>query len=231
MPEVHSPKAGRGCFGKLLLLGLFGIAIGFCTVVFFILWPQDLTDLGGYGPGPQKIPQRDLNVVMQNAIDRSFAITLTEAEINNWLARTLILKQKGLLDENSSLKRVWIRLEEGRAEVIMERQVFGMPLTVSMYLQPERMEGPSGTTTEVALHGGAYHPDIPRPPRGGRFGNLVVPQGFLLLVMPSYEKLAAIFPAEIHQALSEMARVKIQKGSVVLDPREPLSSPGLPQTF
>ena len=69
-------------------------------------------------------------------------------------------------------------------------------------------------------------------PRGGRFGKLVVPQGFLLLVMPAYEKLVPLFREEIHLGFEEMARIKIEKNRLVLDPREPSGDPsGLPQTF
>jgi hypothetical protein len=231
MSNPNTPKAGRGCLAKIFFISLFFLGVGLGSIVFFIVQPQDLSDLGGYGPQAQKIPERDLKVVLQNSIERKFPVTLTEADINNWLARTLVLKQGGLLADSTTLKRIWVRMEEGRAEVIMERLVLGMPLTVSMYLQFERTENAGGTSTEVALHGGQYHPDLPKPPRGGRFGKLVIPQGFLHLVMPSYEKLAALFPEEIRLALSEMSRIKIQKGSLLLDPREPIGSQGVPQPF
>ena len=39
-------------------------------------------------------------------------------------------------------------------------------------------------------------------------GQLVVPQGFLLLVMPAYQKIPGLFPAEINLAFEEMARIK-----------------------
>jgi hypothetical protein len=156
---------------------------------------------------------------------------LSEAKINQWLGRTLATKQGGFLGEKITLNRVWVRLEDGRAEVIMDRSFSGHRFTVSMYLQVDRMEGPNGAVTEVKLHGGPYHPDVPNPPRGGRFGKLVVPQGFLLLVMPAYEKLVAAFPDELKLGFSEMARIRIEKGKLILDPREPLGVEGMPQTF
>ena len=76
----------------------------------------------------------------------------------------------------------------------MERKIMGRPFTVSMFLRVEQLQGSKGVKTEVHLHGGAYHESLPKPPRGGRFGKLVVPQGFLLLVMPAYEKLARLVP-------------------------------------
>ncbi len=60
----------------------------------------------------------------------------------------------------------------------------------------------------------------------------MVPQGFLLLVMPAYENLAALFREELHLAFEEMARIKIERHRLVLDPREPPDDPsGLPRDF
>ncbi|MES2439643.1 MAG: hypothetical protein V4584_11275 [Verrucomicrobiota bacterium] len=231
MSEPKTHKSGGGCFSKLLFLILLVATAGLGSAVFFAVQPQDLTDLGGYGTAAKKLPERDMKTVLKSAIDRGYAVTLSETELNQWLARTVGTKQGGLLGDQISLERVWVRLEEGRAEVILERKLLGRPFTVSMYLQVERMEGMKGTTTEVQLHGGPYHKDFPNPPRGGRFGKLVVPQGFLLLVMPAYQKLAALFPDEIRMGFSEMARIRIEKGNLVLDPREPLGSQGMPMTF
>lgn len=213
------------------MLILLAAAGGLIAAVFYATQPQDLTGIGGYGPNAKLIPERDMKVVLRNAIDRGYAVTLSEAEVNQWLSRTLATKQAGLLADQVSLHRVWVRFEEGQAEVIMERHFMGKPFTVSMFLQVSRMESLKGTTTEVELHGGPYHPDFPNPPRGGRFGKLTIPQGFLILVMPAYQKLAAIFPDEISMAFSEMSRIKIEKGNIVLDPREPLGAGGMPLTF
>jgi hypothetical protein len=168
---------------------------------------------------------------LKNAIDRGFPVTLQQAEINQWLARTLVTTQGGLLAEKVTFDRVWVRLEEGIAEVIMERQFLGKPFTVSMYLQIERLESPQGVFTEIHPHGGPYHPDFPHPPKGGRFGKLVVPQGFIHLVLPAFQKLAEQFPDEIELGLREMSRITLEDGRIVLDPREPLGQQGMPQTF
>lgn len=229
MAEPTSSKSGGGCFSKLLFLILLLAAGGFATAVYFVSRPQDLSDLSTATAKP--LPQRDMKAVLKNAIDRGYAVTLSEAEINQWLARTLTVKQGGLLAEKTTLDRVWVRFQEGRAEVIMARTVMGHPFTVSMFLQVERMEGPQGTYTEVRPHGGPFHPDVPNPPQGGRFGQLVVPQGFLLLVMPAYQKLAALFPEEIELAFKEMSRIRIEEGRMILDPREPLGHQGMPGTF
>ena len=232
MAEPSTPKSGGGCLGKLAFLILLASACGLGAAVFFITQPQDLSDVGGSGPMAKSSPPRDMAVVLKNAIDRGYPVTLTETEINQWLGRTLTVKQGGLLAGQVSLERVLVRLEEGHAEVIMERKLMGMPFTTSMFLRVEQLQGAKGVITEVHLDGGPYHESIPRPPRGGRFGKLVVPQGFLLLVRPAYEKLVPLFPEEIRLGFEEMARIKIQKDRLVLDPRDPANDvSGLPSTF
>lgn len=232
MADPTNPKSSGGCLGKLLVLILLAGAIGLGTAVFFIVQPQDLTDIGGYGPAAKPGVAREMKVVLKNSIDRGYPVTLTETEINQWLGRTLKTKQGGPLGGEIQLERLWVRLENGYAEIIMERKLMGRPFTVSMFVTIEQMQGPKGLITEVQLHGGPYHPSIPRPPKGGRFGQLVVPQGFLLLVMPAYQKLPGLFPEEINLAFEEMARIKFEENRLVLDPREPgLDVSGLPSTF
>ncbi|MEY4570061.1 MAG: hypothetical protein RLZZ398_1500 [Verrucomicrobiota bacterium] len=232
MAEPKKSKSGGGCLSKLLFLILLVPCIGLGAAVFYAVQPQDLTDLGGYGPAVAKPEgQREMKAVLKNAINRSYPLTLSETEINQWLARTLVAEQGGFLKGKITLKRVWVRLEDGRAEVVMERDFLGKPFTVSMYLQVARMESPKGTITEIERHGGPYHKDFPNPPQGGRFGKLVVPQGFLLLIMPAYEKLAAAFPEEIELAFREMARITIENDRLVLDPRQPMGQRGMPKIF
>jgi len=232
MAEPTKPKSGGGCFSTLILLVFLAVAIGLGSALFFITQPQDLSNLGGYGPAAKTAPVKDVKAILKNSLDRGHPVTLTEADLNIWLDRTLTRKQGGLLGSQVSLERIWVRLEEGFAEVIMERKIMNQPFTVSMFVKVEKLEGPKGLVTEVKLDGGPYQADLPKPPRGGRFGRLVVPQGFLILIMPAYEKLAALFPEEKTLGIEEMARIKIEKGKMILNPRAPAEADSLlPKTF
>lgn len=232
MAESSKPKSGSGCLGKLAVLILLASAGGLAAAAYFMAQPQDLSDIGGRNPTVKATSARDLEVVLQSSIDRGFALTLTETEINQWLGRSLSVKQGGLLADYVTLEGVWVRLLDGHAEVVMERKIMGHPFTVSMFLTITQMQGGKDFTTDIQLHGGPYHENITHPPRGGRFGQLVVPQGFLHLVMPAYTKIPDLFPNEIYLALQKMARIRIEKNRLVLDPREPSTDPmGLPETF
>lgn len=118
---------------------------------------------------------------------------------------------------------VRVRLEDGYAEVIMERSIMDYPQTLSMYLKIDQYIDVQGRTKGAAVLGGEqYFPDVPRIDRlirGGRFGQLEVPQGFLLLVQPAFAKLAAVYQQELHLGFEEMSRITFTKGKLVLDPR------------
>jgi hypothetical protein len=107
----------------------------------------------------------------------------------------------------------------------------GRPLTLSMFVRVEQTIGMKGeTSTSILRDGGPFLPEIPRLAmlvKGGRFGRLVVPQGFLLLVLPSFGKLADLYQAELEQGFEEMSRISIADGKLVLDPR-PDGGAGLP---
>lgn len=216
-------KSKGGCFGKLvLLLVLLGL-VGLGAALYYVPQAQDLSDISGYAPGDAvgASPPRDIEEVLRKSVEGGYAVTLSEGELNAWLLRELSLKQEGHLAEWVDLKRVWVRLREDVAEVIIEREIEGYPFTVSMFLQVEQTESSKGIATRVHLHGGGFHDVLPRPTKGGRIGKLMVPQGFLLLLMPSFQKLATVFETEIELGFEQMARIKIEDKRLVLDPTAP----------
>ncbi len=235
-PAESVPQPAGLILGKYVVTLLLVAAVGFGAALVGIAMPQDLSDIGGYGPVLRGTPARDLKPVLANSLERGYPVTLSEAEINQWLGRTLIAKQGGLLAKQVSLDRVLVRLEDDYAEVVMLRRILGRAFTVSMFLKIEQSEGLKGVQTEVQLHGGPYVGNVTLPPRGGRFGRLVVPQGFLLLVMPAYEDLAELFAEEIRLGFQEMARIQIEDGRLLLNPRAPSENltthpATLPQSF
>jgi hypothetical protein len=139
----------------------------------------------------------------------------SQEEINRWLEIKLATTSP---TQPTAANRTVVRLLDGYAEVVMYRQAIGMPFTVSMFLSIERR--PDGTK-QVHRHGGPYASWLPRPLRGGRFGRLAVPQGFLLLAMPVFSRLAQTLRDDIGLAFEDMSVIRIEPGRLVLDPLEP----------
>lgn len=226
--EEAKPVKKGGCMGKLFGLLVLAVIGGLGAALYYISLPQDLSDIGGYIPatGTAASPPRDIEAVLRKSIEGDYSVTLSETELNNWLARELKAKQGGELAKWVSLKRVWVRLRGGVAEIIIERDVAGYPLTTSMFLQVEQNETAKGISTQIHLHGGGFHADVPVPTRGGRFGQLTVPQGFLIMVMPDFQKIADLFKTEIDLGFTQMARIKIEDKRLVLDPKQPTRKAG-----
>lgn len=230
MSEESKPRS-PGCLSRLFSLFLFLAAVGLFVALFYVTQPQDLSDIKGYGVS-SSTPPRDLTLALRNAQDRGYPLTITEGDLNTWLSHTLATKQTGLLESQVKFKGVAIRLEKDRAEVILERTIFGRPFTSSMYLRIEKMETTSGRETLVHRDGGEYIKDLPKLKKGGRLGQLVVPQGVLVLLLPSFGELKSQFSDEIELAIEQMARVTIEDEKLVLDPREPGEDDSiLPGTF
>lgn len=226
MAEEKQEEKPRGsCLGKLISLITFGGVLGLGAAVFFMAQPQDLSDIKGVGSTTTLSggKARDLREVLKNSVSRGYPLTLTEEEINLYLKQTLAAKQGGGLDKMVKIEGLRVRLEEERAEIIIERTIMGRPMTVSMYVRViQELDVQGRTKTSVLRDGGAFFPDLPRLEKlvkGGRFGKLVVPQGFLLLVLKPYEELAKIYESELQQAFEEMSRISIAKGKLVLDPQ------------
>ncbi len=211
--------AKAGCFSRLISLFVFVLLIGAGVCIYLAAQPQDLTALKRAAADSAPASKREMKDVLKNAVDRGYPVPLSEAQINAWLSRTVSGRQTGAPQLKASFKNVWVKLEDGLAEIIMERDVMGYALTTSMFLQIEKRESAEGMRTEIMLDGGAFHPSFPKPPRGGRIGQLVVPQGFLLLTMPAYEKLATLLTTEIDLGFREMSAIKFEKGKLTLDPR------------
>ena len=216
-----TPTAPRGSLSRVLVVVLVIFAAGLGGAVYFIAQPQDLSDLRSDSPESGPALPVDVKSLLQNALDHSYPVKFTQSEINRWLRSTLETKQGGRLADHVSMDGVWVRLEDGRAEVVLERKVMGHPFTVSMYLQVEQSESEDGPTSHVQFHGGEFHPYLPYPKCGGRFGRLAVPQGFLHLVLPAFKSLAAVFPEELRLGFSEIPRVKFADDTLTFDPRGP----------
>jgi len=188
----------------LLCLALL-TGLGFCIYYNFI--PQDLTDIDGYEEEDRLPLTMDLSGAIERAAKNRQAIELSERQVNTWLAKNLKAKQEGLFADYVDLKGVWVRFEEdegGRCEIIIERDIQGHLHTASMYVRIERKKKENGSyTTFIRKDGGHILGFIPA---GGRFGQVRMPQGFLLFVTKSFETLSDLFAKELEWMEQDITR-------------------------
>lgn len=216
--DLNGKRTGSGIFYKFGVVFVVATICGLLFSVFLLFQPQSLDGIGGTTSASGG---RDVSAVLRESQQRQVPVTLTEAEINQWLARTLEVRQGGRFEDSVTFKRVVVRITDGLAEVVMEREIRGRPFTVSMFLTIDQVRDGNSLRTELNLHGGGYAPWLPSPPRGGRFGRLPVPQGFLRMVIPSFESLAETLSDELDNGFKKMIYIRFEDKRVELDPRIP----------
>lgn len=212
--EAPLPEKKKGVIMRnLLLLALLALAVlGGLTYLTFD--PQSLTDIDGYRESKPLLPPqgRDLEKVLESAQKGGHAVTLSEEEINNYILRTLKLEQGGWFMGHVELKGVWVRLEDGVAEVIIERELMGQRRhTLAMRLSVEQTMDENGKVKTMVNF------------VGGRFGRTRVPRGYLHLVIGSFQSLGRAYGGEIDTLktmFKGMTRVTIEDGELILTPPE-----------
>ncbi len=173
---TSSPSRQLTRVDRALMLGVVLFIAALAYALLLIFQPQNLSDIGTGQELQQPVKARDLTKVFAEAIEGSYALRISEEEINAYLEKTLSMRQGGALDNMVTLEKVLARLENERAEIIMVRKCMGLTLTTSLWVAIEQTEDEQGRVqTHIDPNGGplAWAPFIQR---GGRFGRLIVPQ-------------------------------------------------------
>jgi len=196
--------------GVVTLIAL--LAVGVLTV----FQAQNTSDLERKAAAVQE--PRNLTEVFRKALEGAYEVSISEEELNAYIAKHLALKQKGVLAGLVTLEKVLVRMEDDCAEIVLVRKIAGKPFTTSMWLQIEQTENATGEISTNIEPSRGPMPVLQGIKQGGRFGRLIVPQGFLLLTKEAYSQLAAVFSEEILHGIQEMARIRIRKGALDLYP-------------
>ena len=178
----------------------YGIYLGFQS--------QDLSDIKGRLEDDRtRKPSSVPSLIKEAAKDRTESVTITERQLNSWLANKLKARQEGLLANHVKIKGVWVRFDEeegGRAEIIIEREIQGHPQTVSKFIRIERKKKEDGSfTTYIYEDGGRIWNLLAA---GGRFGPARVPQGFLFFTHDAFESLRNLFADEFTAMEEEITK-------------------------
>jgi hypothetical protein len=183
---------------KLFLSFTLAFVGGLGFGVFSSFEGQDLSDIEGRAEDDREISPSAVPIMIEMAAKNRQAITISERELNTWLANNLKVRQEGMLSDFVTLKGVWARFDNeqsGRAEIIIEREIKGHPHTISMFVRVERKKKEDGSyTTYIHKDGGRLWGILAY---GGKFGKIRVPQGFLFFTQSSFQALSNLFEQEL----------------------------------
>lgn len=198
-------------FQSAVLLLALTLLIFLFTAITLSFLPQDLSDIEGRKEDATSAPpSRNLERVLENAVTQGIKVTLSEEEINQWIAQKVAGTQEGWLAKSVSYRGTWVRLKEGSAQVIFERQAFNRLHTIAMNIEiSQDIEENNRMSSKINW-------------AGGRLGQMPVPQGYLMLVMSSYEELTTALAPEIRSLRSLLegkATIEFLDGKIIFEPR------------
>ncbi len=211
--DPKEEKKSGGCFDagfRIIMLLIVGLIIFFFGKTFVA---QDLTKIQGYHASKPEIftSAVDIPRLIKNGTEQRQKIMLTEEMVNKYLSQHLQLKQAGALANfGLKAKAVWVKFHaDNKMEVIIERELFGRPHTVSMFVV---------FSTHVNTFGkDQFTAEYP----GGRFGTVGVAPGFLRATQQAFYEIAESLEPRLTNIVGEMSRITFEDGKVILDPSLP----------
>lgn len=165
----------------------------------------------------------DLKERLQQSLDKSYEVAITEHELNQYIASKLQLTHSPIIDDYIKIKGVYVDVKDDLLDITIEREfdypqntqsdgskkISFLPFsqTVSMQIEVVTDKGEDGSATK-RLH-------FP----GATFGKAPAPGMFVYLVRPSFEKVAEFFADELDIAYHDMTSITVKDGVIHLDPR------------
>lgn len=176
-------------FWSLLATVLFmGFIILLVTTIVRMWEPQPLRDIAGYTDNGAA---RDLSLLIQNA--QGNPVTITEGELNRYLRDTCRLRQTGIFSIIAQAQGVAVRIHDGYAELVIDR-ILGanMHQTTAVNLTFHQENKHGRPVLSIEFRGGS--PILGRMPRGGRIGQVAIPQKHIQMLKPALETLLVCYP-------------------------------------
>ena len=132
-------NTGGGFSFMTVLLTL--VALAMLGAVAMVVLPRDMTTVAAYPVNPLTATGKPRNLLEESQkmmITRTTDLSFTEEEVNQYLNHRLQAEQTGPMAALVKFRGVYIDFTPGMADVIIERELFGMPLTMSATIVTEK---------------------------------------------------------------------------------------------
>lgn len=194
---TYSSDGGSSIMTVFLTL----VALGMLAVVTYVVLPRDMTTVAGYPVNPltSPKPRNLLEEAQQAMITRTTALTFTEEEVNQYLNHRLQAEQTGPMAALVEFRGVYVDFTPGLADVIIERELFGMPLTMGVTISTDRFR------QQTVYRATNWH-----------LGRIDLEKRNIKPVIDLFLRLRMSCLDEF-QALQQMADVKFEENQVILD--------------
>ena len=116
------------------------VAMGMLAVVVLVVLPRDMSPVAGYPVNPLTSgkPRNLLAEAQKEMVSRTADLSFTEEEVNQYLNHRLQAEQTGPMASLVKFRGVYIDFTPGIADIIIERELFGMPLTMGATISTDK---------------------------------------------------------------------------------------------
>lgn len=180
------------------------VALGMVAAVVMVVLPKDMASVAGY---PADIalaggkPRNLLEEAQKVMIERNAEVSFTEEEVNRYLNARVQGEQTGLMASLVKFRGVYIDFSPEIAEIVIERELFGMPLTMTSKMRADK-----------------FRSQTVYKPAGWTLGRVELGQRNVKPVVELFIRLRGTFVEEYH-TLQQMVDVRFEQDRVVLDSR------------
>lgn len=141
--RYQKPKPSYGGGITVMDVFLFLVACAMVTVIVFVVLPKDLSGVDGY-PADPLVEKKDVRNLLAEGqkimVDRKEKLEIAEKDVNKYLNFRLNGEQTGIMSSLVKFKGAYIDFTPGLAEIIVERELFGLPITMTSRVRPEKFQ-------------------------------------------------------------------------------------------
>lgn len=183
--------------------------------------PRTLTDFDGVTNDAEQGEVVDLKEKLKQALEKSYEVTITEAELNLYIAQRLKLTHSAIVDDYVTIKGVYVDLKPNLVDITIEREIdyaanqqadgskkFSfLPLSQTLSMQL--------AVTSSASENGDVNTQVSFP--GASFGQAPSPGGLATVVKPNFDVVYDFFAEEIKLGYNNKSSITVEDGMMKID--------------
>jgi hypothetical protein len=200
--RYQKPQPNYGGGVSVMGVFLFLVAIAMMVIVTFVVMPKDVSHVKGYPIDPlkEKKDQRNLLDEAQKVmVSRDKDLVISEAEVNAYLNHRLQGEQTGMMAALVKFRGIYVDFTPGFAEVIVERELLGLPITMTARVKPE-----------------LFQRQVIYRPAGWSIGKIEFTSRNIKPIIGMFQRIRISCQEEFN-TMKQMADVRFEEDKVILD--------------
>lgn len=187
--------------------------------------PRSSAEIDGVTAAGDEEGVVDLKEGLKQALEKSYVMTITEEELNRYIAKHLKLTHSAIVDDYVSIKGVYVDLKPNLVDITIEREV-DYPANLQADGSKKFSFLPLNQTLSMQLaievtdsENGDVHTQVSFP--GASFGRAPAPGGLAVVVKPNFDVVYDFFQEELKLAYNNGTSITVEDGLLKVDCRKP----------